>query len=75
MKKLGIFLISLVLIGAVAGSLVFASCAGAEGPEGSAGAQGPAGPAGADGADGAEGPVGGGSRVPVSSAPHGRRPH
>ncbi len=55
MKKLGIFVISLVLIGAVAGSLVFASCAGSEGPAGPAGA---AGTAGADGADGAQGPAG-----------------
>ncbi len=46
MKKPGIFLISLVLIGAVAGSLVFASCTGAEGPAGPAGPAGPQGPAG-----------------------------
>ncbi len=50
MKKRGIFLISLVLMGVVAGSLVFASCAGAEGPAG------PAGPAGAQGAIGPAGP-------------------
>ncbi len=58
MSKLSILLISLVLIGAVAGSLVFASCGGTEGPAGPAGAQGPQGPAGADGADGAQGPQG-----------------
>ncbi len=44
-----------MLIGVVAGLLVFASCAGSDGPAGSAGA---AGTAGADGADGAQGPAG-----------------
>ncbi len=52
MKKFGIFIVSLMLFGVVAGLLVFASCAGDEGPAGAAG------PAGADGADGAQGPAG-----------------
>ncbi len=50
MKKFGIFIVSLMLIGVVAGLLVFASCAGtegvqgAQGPQGTEGVQGPAGP-------------------------------
>ncbi len=49
MRKLGIFIVSLMLIGVVVGLLVFASCAGSEGPAGSAGVEGPAGPVGAQG--------------------------
>ena len=67
MKKLGVFLIVLMLIGAVAGSLVVASCAGAEGPEGPSGAEGPEGPLGAEGPEGPSGPEG--PAGPAGSAP------
>ncbi len=67
MRKPGILLIVLALVGVVVGSLVFASCAGAEGqagatgpagPQGPTGDQGPQGQVGATGAAGLQGPPG-----------------
>ncbi len=67
MRKPGIFLLVLALVGVVVGSLVFASCAGDEGqagaigpagPQGPTGAQGPQGQAGATGPAGSQGPPG-----------------